>query len=254
MGRTFLAVVVMATTAFNAGGATANSDAQAPATTVDVPGVAAAPTTAGKAEDACVRLRGAAACVGPDDADRPGITIEDTETDRLHPAVEYYLNGYLGTKYVIHNLAREGEVRGTRAIGKTVTFRAAIFQGNHRIKVSAWMTVRNVTKHPVKRETRVTPFTARARAEICTSTRGAASLCFAERKTFVFACDTSADRHQARAEYFVGGDPSARFEIHQLAGPNSCGKAEHGGLSISKYRASVFDHNNRVGDRLYQYN
>ncbi|GAA3443734.1 hypothetical protein GCM10018955_31720 [Planomonospora venezuelensis] len=192
--------------------------------------------------------------MGPDDSDRPGISIEDTTTDRLHPAVEYYLNGYLGTKYVIHNLARKGEARGSLGVGKVVTFRAAIYKGNRRIKVSRWKTVRDVAEHPVKRETRVTPAAARARAEVCTSTKGAASTCFSERKTFVFACDTSADKYQARAEYFVGGDPTARFEIHQLAGAGTCGKAEHGDLSVSMYRASVFNGNRRVATRLYRYN
>jgi hypothetical protein len=78
--------------------------------------------------------------------------------------------------------------------------------------------------------------------------------CFAERDTYVFACDTRADKYQARAEYFVGGDPTARFEIHQLAGVNTCGKAEHGELSVSMYRASLFDENRRVATSLYKYN
>ncbi|WP_336208660.1 hypothetical protein [Nonomuraea sp. LPB2021202275-12-8] len=89
---------------------------------------------------------------------------------------------------------------------------------------------------------------------MCTSTSGAALACFAERNTFVFACDTGGDTHQARAEYFVGGDPTARFEIHQLAGKDSCGKAEHGDLSISMYRASVYNNNRRIATRQYKYN
>ncbi|WP_219460829.1 hypothetical protein, partial [Nonomuraea rhizosphaerae] len=201
----------------------------------------------------CVRVRGAKACVGPDESDRPGVTIEDTRSDRVHAAIEYYLHGYLGTKYVIHNLAGEGEVRGTREVSKTVTFRAAIYRGNHRVRHSRWKTVNNVTKYPIKRETRVTPSAARARSQICTSTKNAAILCFTGNKTVVFACDTSADKHQARAEYFIGGDPTARFEIHQLAGTDTCGKAEHGETGVSMYRASVFDHNRRVGTRLYKY-
>lgn len=205
-------------------------------------------------EPVCVRIKGAEACVGPDGSDRPGITIEDTARDKLHPAVEYYLNGYLGTTYVIHNLGREGEVRGSREIGKTVTFRAALYEGNHRVRHGRWKTVQNIAKYPVKRETRVTPATARARAKVCTSTRGAAMTCFNERKSYVFACDTRADKYQARAEYFVAGDPTARFEIHQLAGVNTCGKAEHGDLAISMYRASLFNDKSEVASPLYKYN
>ncbi|WP_248959711.1 hypothetical protein [Sphaerisporangium perillae] len=227
---------------------------EAPAAASGLLTTAAAPTTTSEEAPKCIRVRGAAACVGPDESDRPGISIEDTEPDKLHATVEYYLNGYLGTKYVIHNLAGEGEIRGSREVGKIVTFRAALYRGNHRIKVSRWKTALSDTKYPVKRDVRVTPSTARARSEICTSTKGAASMCFAEKNTFVFACDTGADQNQARAEYFVGGDPTARFEIHQLAGFNTCGKAEHGDLAISKYRASVFDHNHRVATRLYKYN
>ncbi|MET8143439.1 hypothetical protein ABZU32_24315 [Sphaerisporangium sp. NPDC005288] len=208
---------------------------------------AAKPTT-------CLRIRGAAACVGADESDRPGISVEDTAPDRYHAVVEYYLNGYLGTKYVIHNLGHEGEIRSNREIGATVTFRAAVYKGNHRIKVSRWKTVRTDTEYPVKRDTDVTPSTARARSQICASTKSAASTCFADRKqTVVYACDTSADRRQARAEYFLGGDPTARFEIHQLAGVNTCGKAEHGDVRVSKYRASVFDLGHRVATRLYKY-
>ncbi|MEU8270711.1 hypothetical protein AB0B89_26575 [Sphaerisporangium sp. NPDC049002] len=235
------------------------TSASALAATAPIPAFSEAPVaatglpTAGDEAPKCVRVRGAAACVGPDESDRPGISIEDTEPDKLHATVEYYLNGYLGTKYVIHNLAGEGEIRGSRAIGKVVTFRAALYRGNHRIKASRWKTVRGATKYPVKRETRVTPATARARSEVCTSTKGVAGMCFAEKDTFVYACDTGADTRQARAEYFVAGDPTARFEIHQLAGFNTCGKAEHGDLAISKYRASVFDHNRRIATRLYKY-
>ncbi|WP_146104166.1 hypothetical protein [Nonomuraea solani] len=216
-----------------------------------------APTTATEeaaADPTCARLKGAEVCVGPDGSDRPGITVEDTADDKLHPAVEYYLNGYLGTKYVIHNLARNGEVRGNREIGKTVTFRASLYRGGHRVKYGRWKTVQNVAKYPVKRDTRTTPATAQAKSKVCTSTKAAASTCFSERKTVVYACDTKADEYQARAEYFVGGDPTARFEIHQLAGLNTCGKAEHGELSISMYRASVFDHGRRKATRLYRYN
>ncbi|WP_127937040.1 hypothetical protein [Nonomuraea polychroma] len=215
------------------------------------------PTSVSEADEdepVCVRIKGAEACVGPDGSDRPGITIEDTARDKVHPAVEYYLNGYLGTKYVIHNLAREGEVRGSREIGKVVTFRVALYDGNRRVRFGRWKTVQNIAKYPVKRETRVTPAAARARAKVCTSTRGASMTCFAERNTYVFACDTRADKYQARAEYFVAGDPTARFEIHQLAGVNTCGKAEHGDLAISMYRASVFDHNRRIETKLYRYN
>ncbi|MFC4592293.1 hypothetical protein [Sphaerisporangium corydalis] len=216
---------------------------------------AAAPTVTATAEDkpTCARIRGAAACVGPDGSDRPGISIEDTESDRFHATVEFYLNGYLGTKYVIHNLGGQGGIRGDREIGTTVTFRAAVYKGNHRIKFGRWKTVRSDTKYPVKRETHVTPSAARARSEVCTSTKGAATMCFADKDTVVFACDTGADGHQARAEYFVGGDPTARYEIHQLAGYNTCGKAEHGDLPVSKYRASLFDHNHRAATRLYKY-
>jgi hypothetical protein len=205
-------------------------------------------------EPVCVRVKGAEACVGPDGSARPGVTVEDTARDRLHPAIEYYLNGYLGTKYVIHNLAGEGEVRGSREIGKVVTFRVALYSGDRRVKYGRWKTVRNMTKYPVKRNTRITPAGARARAEICTTTKAAAMTCFAERKTYVVACDTRADKYQARAEYFVGGDPTARFEIHQLAGVGTCGRAEHGDLAVSMYRASLFNENRRVATKLYRYN
>ncbi|MEU7891237.1 hypothetical protein AB0B45_00085 [Nonomuraea sp. NPDC049152] len=255
-------MVMTVTAAFSIEGAAAEVEtrpaAKAPTTTVGAPiGVvapAAVPTTgsAGKAE--CVRVKGARACVGLDQSALPGITIEDTRKDKLHPAVEYYQNGYLGTKYVIHNLAREGEIKGNRRIGNTITFRAAVYRGDRQVKVSEWKTVRDVTKHPVKPDTRLTPASARARSEICTSTKGAASLCFGGKKTVVFACDTGADRHQARAEYFLDGDPTARFEIHQLAGMNTCGKAVHGDLAVSMYRASVFDNNHQVATRLYKYN
>ncbi|GGO60523.1 hypothetical protein [Nonomuraea cavernae] len=251
-------MAVLAAMAFGVEGAAASGAArpegEAPAA---APATVATPAETGETradEPECVRVRGAAACVGDDESSRPGVSIEDTRNDRLHPAVEYYLNGYLGTKYVIHNLAREGEIRGSREIGKTITFRAALYKGDRRVKVSRWKTVRDVTKYPVKRDTRVTPAGARARSAICVSTRGAASTCFAEKNTFVFACDTGADEHQARAEYFVGGDPTARYEIHQLAGVNTCGKAEHGDLAISMYRASVFDDDHQVATRLYKYN
>lgn len=68
-------------------------------------------TATSEEEPVCARVRGAAACVGADESDRPGISIEDTEPDKLHATVEYYLNGYLGTKYVIHNLAGDGQIR-----------------------------------------------------------------------------------------------------------------------------------------------
>jgi hypothetical protein len=207
-----------------------------------------------EAEPTCMRVKGAEACVGPDGSDRPGIWVEDTRNDKLHAAVEYHLNEYLGTKYVIHNLGGKGEIRGNREIGKTVTFRAAVYQGNHRVKVGRWQTVRNLTKYPVKRDTRVTPAAARARSKVCTYTAGGASLCFHERSTYVFVCDTRADEYQARAEYFVAGDPTARYEIHQLAGTNTCGKAEHGDQSISMFRASLFNGNHRVATRQYKYN
>ncbi|GAA3787362.1 hypothetical protein GCM10022226_02030 [Sphaerisporangium flaviroseum] len=252
---TAIAAATMALTSSPTLAATASIPAygEAPAATGILTTAAAAATT-GQAKPECIRVKGAAACVGADESDRPGISIEDTQPDKLHATVEYYLNGYLGTKYVIHNLAGENEIRGSREVGKTVTFRAALYKGNHRIRVSRWKTVRSVTKYPVKPETRITPATARARSEVCTSTKRAAAMCFAEKDTFVFACDTGADQRQARAEYFVGGDPTARFEIHQLAGFNTCGKAHHGDLAISKYRASVFDHNHRVATRLYKYN
>ncbi|NUW43929.1 hypothetical protein [Nonomuraea rhodomycinica] len=207
-------------------------------------------------EPVCVRVKGAAACVGPDGSDRPGVTVEDTAPDKLHAVVEYYLDGYLGTKYVIHNLGREGDVRGSRGIGSVVTFRASVYQGGHRVRTSRWKTVRDATKYPVRRETRVTPASARARSQVCTSTRNAATLCFSGkegRNTVVFACDTRADEYQARAEYYLGGDPTARFEIHQLAGENTCGKAEHDGVAMSMYRASLFDQGHRVATRLYKY-
>jgi hypothetical protein len=204
-------------------------------------------------EPICMRLKGAEACVGDDESDRPGIYIEDTASDKRHPAVEYYLNGYLGTLHVIHNLGGESEVRGTRQIGKMVTFRAAIYRGDRRVKAGRWQTVRNVTKHPVKRDTRVTPAAARAQAVACAATKGAALTCFTRKDTAVFACDTRTDKYQARAEYFVGGDPTARFEIHQLAGAGTCGKAEHGDLPVSMYRASVFHQNRRVATKWYKY-
>ncbi|GAA3473384.1 hypothetical protein GCM10018965_079370 [Nonomuraea roseola] len=261
LGRTLIAVAVTLTAAFSVEGAAAKvarPAAKAPAPSVAVPAVTGVPAgerSVKAEEDAeCVRVKGATACVGPDESDRPGVTIEDTKNDRLHPAVEYYLNGYLGTKYVIHNLGREGEIKGSREIGKSVTFRAAVYNGSRLIKVSRWKTVRDVTKYPVKRDTHVTPAAAQARSKVCTSTKGAASVCFGGKNTFVFACDTGADTHQARAEYFVDGDPSARFEIQQLAGSNTCGKAEHGDLRVSMYRASVFDGEDEVATRLYRYN
>ncbi|MFF4624766.1 hypothetical protein [Nonomuraea jabiensis] len=250
-----MAAVAVAATVFSADGAAATTE---PAPRADprppVPAVAVSTPAAVAAEPECVRIKGAEACVGPDGSDRPGITIEDRANDGLHATVEYYLNGYLGTKYVIHNLGRKGEVRGNREIGKIVTFRAAVYEGNHRVRFGRWKTVRNITKYPIKRETRVTPASARSRSKACTSTKGASTLCFNERNTVVFACDTSADEYQARAEYFIAGDPTARFEIHQLAGVNTCGKAEHGDLAVSMYRASLFNHNRRVATRLYKYN
>ncbi|MFE3451786.1 hypothetical protein ACFXJ8_22965 [Nonomuraea sp. NPDC059194] len=252
LDRTVVAAVMMMTAALSVEGAAADVEVRPAAKTPAA--VAAVAATESAAEAECVRVKGARACVGVDQSVLPGITIEDTRKDRLHPAVEYYLNGYLGTKYVIHNLAREGEIKGSPHLGKTITFRAAVYRGNRQIKVSAWKTVRDVTKHPVKRETQVTPVGARARSEVCTSTKGAASLCFGGgKRTFVYACDTGADRHQTRAEYFLDGDPTARFEIHQLAGMNTCGKAVHGKLAVSMYRASVFDHNHQVATRLYKY-
>ncbi|KAB8188639.1 hypothetical protein FH608_043600 [Nonomuraea phyllanthi] len=263
MGRTLLAGVAMAAVVLGGHGAAAGASprpaAAQPRPAVAEPRpavpVATASAPAGVADDLeCLRLRGARACVGPDGSERPGITIEDTANDHYHPAVEYYLNGYLGTKYVIHNTGRKGAVRGTREIGRVVTFRAAIYNGDRRVKYGKWKTVHDMTKYPVKRQTRVTPAAARARSKTCTSTKGAATLCFGGRDTFVFACDTRADRRQARAEYYVAGDPTARFEIHQLAGTNTCGKAEHGELRISMYRASVFNGNQRIATRLYKYN
>ncbi|MET9343369.1 hypothetical protein [Nonomuraea sp. NPDC003804] len=260
LDRRLAAVVMVMTAAFGVEGAAAEVQARpAPMARVSTAAVgvvtpAAVSTTVGSAPAECVRVKGARACVGVDQGSLPGITIEDTRKDRLHAAVEYYQNGYLGTKYVIHNLARKGEIKGNRRIGKTVTFRAAVYSGDERIRVSAWRTVPDVTKNPVKRETRVTPAGARARSEICTSTKGAASMCFGGKKTSVYACDTGADRHQARAEYFLDGDPTARFEIHQLAGLNTCGKAVHDDLPVSMYRASVFDDDRQVATRLYKYN
>ncbi|MEV4571075.1 hypothetical protein AB0K12_45610 [Nonomuraea sp. NPDC049419] len=248
--RTILAAVVLAATALSADGAVA----AVPSAAVSPTPVAIAATGTTDDEPVCARLKGVEACVGPDGSARPGITVEDTRDDGYHPAVEYYLNGYLGTKYVIHNLARNGEVRGSREIGKTITFRAALYRGGKRVKYGRWKTVRNVAKYPVKRDTRTTPAAARAKSEICTSTKGGATLCFGERPTFVYACDTRADRFQARAEYFIAGDPTARFEIHQLAGTGTCGKAEHGDLAISMYRASLFDGGRRQATRLYKYN
>lgn len=257
----------MVATAFSAEGAAATvapprpavQKAQAVATAeptqeAEPAATSTAASTTSAAEPVCVRLKGAEACVGPDGSDRPGITIEDTADDHRHPAVEYYLNGYLGTKYVIHNLGRSGEVRGNREIGRIVTFRAAVYEGGRRVKYGRWKTVRNVAKYPVKRDTRTTPAGARGKSRTCASTKAAATICFGERKTFVYACDTSADEYQARAEYFVAGDPTTRYEIHQLAGVGTCGKAEHGDLSISMYRASVFDHGRRKATRLYRYN
>ncbi|MCK2213669.1 hypothetical protein MF672_007675 [Actinomadura sp. ATCC 31491] len=254
LGRVFIAVAALAAVVLGTDGTAAAAEpGPATAETRVTPG-----TTQAKAEadPVCVRVKGAEACVGPDGSDRPGITIEDTAGDRLHAAVEYYLNGYLGTEYVVHNLAGRGAVRGSREIGKVVTFRAALYRGNRRVKYGRWKTVQNIAKYPVKRETRITPDTARARAKLCTTTRGAAMTCFAERGTgtYVLACDVRADKYQARAEYFVGGDPTARFEIHQLAGVGTCGKAQHGDLSISMYRAAVFDGRHRVADKLYKYN
>jgi hypothetical protein len=251
----------MALIALGTGCAAANGDAhQVPAQVPEAPvpvavaPVAVARTPATAAAPKCIRIRGAQACVGPDESNLPGITVQDTAADKYHPAVEYYLNGYLGTLYVIHNLGHKGETKGSREIGKTVTFRAAVYKGGHRVIVSRWKTVQNLAKYPVKRETNVTPAAARARSSVCTVTRAAASFCFGERKsTVVFACDTSADERQARAEYFVGGDPTARFEIHQLAGADTCGKAEHGDLAVSMYRASVYNQNHRVATRLYKY-
>ncbi|MFC5835798.1 hypothetical protein [Nonomuraea insulae] len=249
--RIVIAAAVMAATAFSADGAAAEVAPQPAVQTAAV--TTAAPATTADDEPVCARLKGAEACVGPDGSDRPGITIEDTSDDHLHPAVEYYLNGYLGTKYVIHNLGRANEVRGSREIGKVVTFRATLYRGGKRVKYGRWKTVQNVAKYPVKRDTSTTPATARARSKVCTNTKGAASVCFGERKTFVYACDTGADKFQARAEYFVGGDPTTRYEIHQLAGVGTCGKAEHGDLSISMYRASLYDQNHRQATRLYKY-
>ncbi|MFC4014761.1 hypothetical protein ACFOY2_46575 [Nonomuraea purpurea] len=258
MARTFVTAAVITAAVFSADGAAARVDPglTTRATAVATPRIQATPAAEVQtdAEPVCVRVKGAEACVGADGSDRPGITIEDTANDRRHAVVEYYLNGYLGTEYVIHNLGREGDVRGSREIGKVVTFRAAIYQGNRRVKYSRWQTARNIAKYPVKRDTRVTPATAQARAEACTSTKRAATTCFSERNTVVFACDTSADEYQARAEYFVAGDPTARYEIHQLAGVGTCGKAEHGDLAVSMYRASVFNGNHRFATRLYKYN
>ncbi|WP_156326174.1 hypothetical protein [Nonomuraea sp. SBT364] len=220
---------------------------------LDAPALAAPVTTPAAEDPVCMRIKGAEACVGADESDRPGIYIEDTASDKQHPAVEYYLNGYLGTMHVIHNLAGESEIRGTRHIGKVVTFRAALYRGDHRVKAGRWHTVRNVTEHPVKRETRVTPAVARQRSVACAQTKGAALTCFTRKNTAVFACDTRGDKYQARAEYFVGGDPTARYELHQLAGADTCGKAEHGDLAVSMYRASVFDRDDRVATKWYKY-
>jgi hypothetical protein len=253
-------MVAMTAAVFSTEGAVARGEARPAdkeaATAVTTPAaVPATPAVArAAAEPTCVRVKGAEACVGPDGSDRPGIWIEDTRNDKLHAAVEYYLNEYLGTKYVIHNLGGQGEVRGNHEIGKTVTFRAAVYQGGHRVKVGRWKTVRNLAKYPVRRDTRVTPAEARGRSKLCTYTKGGASTCFHERDTYVFACDTRADEYQARAEYFVAGDPTARFEIHQLAGVNTCGKAEHGDQSISMYRASLYNNGHRVATRQYKYN
>ncbi|QYC45454.1 hypothetical protein Nocox_39535 [Nonomuraea coxensis DSM 45129] len=252
LGRIFIAVAAVAALALGTDGtAAAAAEPQRPAETRVTPGA----YESAQDEPECVRIRGAKACVGPDGSDRPGITVEDTAGDRLHAAVEYYQHGYLGTEHVIHNLAGRGQVRGNREIGKVVTFRAALYRGDRRVKYGRWKTVQNVAKYPIKRDTRVTPAAARARAEVCTTVRGAAMTCFAERKSaYVLACDVRADKYQARAEYFVGGDPTTRFEIRQLAGAGTCGKAEHGELAISMYRAVLFDGSHRVGDQLYKYN
>ncbi|MEV0621676.1 hypothetical protein AB0I81_50680 [Nonomuraea sp. NPDC050404] len=271
MRRTVIAAVVMVATALSADGAAATAtpprtavqaqpqaqaqaQPQVQAAQAPVSSATAAPSATAVDEPVCARFKGVEACVGPDGSDRPGITVEDTAGDHRHTAVEYYLNGYLGTKYVIHNLGRDGEIRGSREIGKTVTFRAALYAGDERIKYSRWKTVRNVAKYPVKRDTRTTPAAAGAKSKRCTTTNGAATMCFSERKTFVYACDTGADKFQARAEYFVGGDPTTRYEIHQLAGAGTCGKAEHGDLPISMYRASLFNNDHRKATRLYKYN
>ncbi|MEV4399120.1 hypothetical protein [Nonomuraea sp. NPDC049607] len=255
-------MAVMTAAVLTTEGAVARGEARPPAAAAQQPtpvtttaltaALTAGPITG--AEPTCMRVKGAEACVGPDGSDRPGIWIEDTRNDKLHAAVEYHLNEYLGTKYVIHNLGGKGEIRGNREIGRTVTFRAAVYEGNHRVKVGRWKTVRNLTKYPVRRDTEVTPAAARGRSERCTSTKGGASVCFHERDTYVFACDTRADEYQARAEYFVAGDPTARYEIHQLAGLGTCGKAEHGDRSVSMYRASVFNGSRRVATRQYKYN
>ncbi|MFG1619949.1 hypothetical protein [Nonomuraea wenchangensis] len=257
LGRIFIAVAAAAALALGTDvAATAASSAAAEprqpvAETRVTPGAYESATD----EPSCVRIRGAKACVGPDGSDRPGITVEDTAGDRLHAAVEYYQHGYLGTQYVIHNLAGKGQVRGNREIGKVVTFRVALYRGDRLVKHGRWKTVQNIAKYPIKRDTRITPATARARAKLCTTTRGAAMTCFAERgSAYVLACDVRADKYQARAEYFVGGDPTARFEIRQLAGTDTCGKAEHGELAISMYRAAVFNGGHRVADQLYRYN
>ncbi|MFI6928055.1 hypothetical protein ACIBIZ_49555 [Nonomuraea spiralis] len=254
-----MTMVVLAAAVLTTEGAVARGETRqaAAAVTEPVPAPPAAVTpvaVAATAEPTCMRVKGAEACVGPDGSDRPGIWIEDTRNDKLHAVVEYHLNEYLGTKYVIHNLGGKGEIRGNREIGRTVTFRAAVYEGNHRVRVGRWKTVRNLTKYPVKRDTRVTPAGARARSKLCTYTGGGASLCFHERGTYVFACDTRADEYQARAEYFVAGDPTARYEIHQLAGLNTCGKAEHGDQTISMFRASVYNGTHRVATRQYKYN
>jgi hypothetical protein len=256
LGAKLLAAAALVTAAVGAeAGATVKA---APPAVIAIPPPAVNPVaTAGmvaESEPECLRIRGAVACVGADDSDRPGITIEDTEADKAHGVVEYYLNGYLGTKYMIHHRAGSGELKGTRALGRVVTFRVALYQGGYRAKTSRWKTVRNLTKHPVPRHTRVTPADARAQSKVCTTAAGAALTCFNERSTKIFACDTSADRREVRAEYFVGGDPTARFEIHQLAGPGTCGKAQHGKLSISKYRAAVFGDGRRYSTSDYRYN
>ncbi|MGA4994265.1 hypothetical protein [Nonomuraea bangladeshensis] len=265
LGRIFIAVAAVAALALGtdvAANAATNTATNTAATTAAEPRQPVAETrvTPGAYESApdepaCVRIRGAEACVGPDGSDRPGITVEDTAGDRLHAAVEYYQHGYLGTEYVIHNLAGKGQVRGSREIGKVVTFRVALYRGDRLVKHGRWKTVQNIAKYPTKRDTRITPAAARARAKVCTTTRGAAMTCFAERgSAYVLACDVRADKYQARAEYFVGGDPTTRFEIRQLAGTDTCGKAEHGELAISMYRAALFDGRHRVADQLYRYN
>ncbi|GAA0938123.1 hypothetical protein [Nonomuraea longicatena] len=263
LGAKLLAAAALVTAAVGAETGAGATMKAAPPAVIAIPPPAVAPvapvsavgkTAKAEREPECMRIRGAVACVGADDSDRPGITIEDTEPDKSHGVVEYYLNGYLGTKYMIHHLAGSGELKGTRALGRVVTFRVARYEGGHRVKTSRWKTVRNLTKYPVPRHTQITPAGARAQSKACTTVAGAALTCFNERSTKIFACDTSADKREVRAEYFVGGDPTARYEIHQLAGPGTCGKAQHGKLSISKYRAAVFGERYRYSTGDYRYN